>query len=546
MKLVKYIFLVVEVLTTQAAITNEAFDSRESAVEGIHRSLFSGTVSCYDVVSSFIARIEAFNPTINAIISLNPNALSLAVGMDMLIATGNATGPLFCIPILLKDNYDTTEMNTTGGNLDLAGNQPNIDAPTVTAFKRAGAIILGKANLHELALEGISVSSLGGQTINPYDHSRTPGGSSGGTGAAIGANFAVIGTGTDTVNSLRSPASANSLFSFRPTRGLISRAGVIPISFTQDTVGAMARNVEDLAIALTVMASVGYDSKDNATSLIPASSVGKDYSEDIFSGSLRGLRLGLIHGLFNYTASNETTPVNNAMSEMVSLLQSAGAVVIPVNESVYNASAILELDVQTSEYRELMDSYLQSPSAGGQRPSTLKELYTSGRFLVLPSQYSYVNTALQSSTSDSSYVIKKLAIQNLTTVLRGTFATNRLDALIYPEQKNLVVKIGSASQSGRNGILAALTGFPVVVVPAGFSPASEDAPIGLPIGMDILGLPWSEGKLLNIASHISGLKRVRCMPPFANASIEVPAYHSVPRITPNTENIPKAYPIGVL
>jgi len=179
----------------------EAFGGREATIDGVHDALFSGLVSCRDVVSSFIARIggmpyfdiiqeilltvgsESFNPTVNAIISLNPNALTIADDLDAKIASGNATGALFCIPILLKDNYDTVDMNTTGGCLDLAGNRPTVDAPTVTAFRDAGAIILGKTNLHELALEGLSVSSLGGQTINPYDHSRTPGGSSGGTGA---------------------------------------------------------------------------------------------------------------------------------------------------------------------------------------------------------------------------------------------------------------------------------------------------------------------------------------------------------------------------
>jgi Asp-tRNA(Asn)/Glu-tRNA(Gln) amidotransferase A subunit family amidase len=173
----------------------EAFDSREATIDTVHDALFSGSASCRDVVSSFIARIEAFNPTVNAIISLNPNALMIADDMDSKIASGNATGTLSCIPVLLKDNYDTVDINTTGGCLDLANNRPLADAPSVAALKRAGAIILGKTNLHELALEGLSVSSLGGQTVNPYDHTRTPGGSSGGTGAAIATSFAVFGTG---------------------------------------------------------------------------------------------------------------------------------------------------------------------------------------------------------------------------------------------------------------------------------------------------------------------------------------------------------------
>lgn len=180
----------------------EPFDSRESTIDSVHNALFTRLTTCRGVVSSFITRIEAFNPTINAIITLNPNALTLADQLDMQILSGNATGSLFCIPVLLKDNYDTTEMNTTGGCLDLAGSQPTVDAPATAALKNAGAIILGKTNLHELALEGLSVSSLGGQTINPYDHTRTPGGSSGGTGAAIATSFAVFGTGMYLYSSL--------------------------------------------------------------------------------------------------------------------------------------------------------------------------------------------------------------------------------------------------------------------------------------------------------------------------------------------------------
>ncbi|TVY85031.1 putative amidase [Lachnellula suecica] len=538
--------LALPLLRVHAYSSGEPFDSREATIDGVHNALHSGLASCRDVVSSFISRIETFNPTINAIISLNPNALKIADAFDAKIASGNATGSLFCIPVLLKDNYDTSELPTTAGCLDLVGNQPTQDAPVVAALKAAGAIILGKSNLHELALEGLSVSSLGGQTINPYDHSRTPGGSSGGTGAAIATSFAVFGTGTDTVNSLRSPASANSLFSVRPTRGLISRAGVIPISYTQDTIGPIAKNVKDLAVALTVMASVGYDPNDNTTSMIPSSSVDVDYLADVFRGSLKGQRFGLIEGFFNRTASEETTPVNTVMENTVSTLKRAGATVVSIYETVYNATAIASLDVQTSEYREDMDAYLQMSSLSGTRPSTLAELYSSGKFLVIPGQYNYVNTALRSSTSNSSYAPTKLGIQNLTTVLRTTFSSNQLDAIIYPEQKNLVVKIGSPSQSGRNGILAALTGFPVVTVPAGFSPSTGDAPIGVPIGMEILGLPWTESKLLNIASHFSELTHVRRMPSFANSSIEVSSYSAVPTITPNISKIPSAYPVGVL
>ena len=523
------------------------FDIREASVETVQNALQSGLTSCRDLVEAFIARIEAYNPNINAVITLNPSALSIADGFDDALAAGNATGALFCIPILLKDNYDTMDMNTTAGCSDLAASQPTVDAPVVVALKRAGAIILGKTNLHELALEGLSVSSLGGQTLNPYDLSRTPGGSSGGTGAAIAVSFAVFGTGTDTVNSLRSPASANSLFSVRPTRGLISRSGIIPISYTQDAVGPIARNVEDLAIALTVMASVGYDANDNTTAMVPSSSIGVDYSTALHGRGIKGVRLGLIETFFNHTINEETTPVTAAINATVSALMAAGATVIPISSSIYNSSAILEAyDTQRFEYRQQMNEYLARPSLTGKHPATLNDLYRSGKYLVIPAQYSYVNTALVSSTDNTTYATRKLGIQNLTLAVQTMFKQYSLDALIYPEQANLVVKIGAASQSGRNGILAAVTGHPVVTVPAGFSPATEQAPVGVPIGLEILGLPWSEAKLLNLAKKISEIRRVRKMPVLTKAAISASAINKVPVIVPDTKDIPSSYPLGTI
>lgn len=533
-----------------AALT-DVFDVREATIDGIHNALFTGLTTCRGILSSHLARIEALNPTINALIALNPDALSIADSMDLQVSQGNATGPLFCIPVLVKDNFDALPMNTTGACLALADNKPTEDAPTVRALKDAGAIILGKTNMHELALEGLTASSLGGQTLNPYDQTRTPGGSSGGSGAAVAASLAVLATGSDTMNSLRSPAASNSLFSFRPTRGLISRAGVIPISYTQDALGAMARTVRDLAVALTVMAGVGYDARDNTTALVPPDVVGMDYVAALRGGpGLDGLRLGLVQGFCNFTDSEETTPVNEVLATFVAKLHSAGATVVDITEKLYNTTAIsAALDVQAYEYREGLDGYLAGPNLTGVRPASFDELYTSGDFLVIPSQYSFINKSFISSTSNASYFTAQHGILNFTTALHTTFSANNLDALIYPEQKNLVVKVGSSSQSGRNGILAAMTGSPVVVVPAGFSEPSEDAPMGVPVGMEILGLPWSEGKLLNIAQGLSDIMPVRKMPSFANSTVEVPASeyegNSVPTVTP-LANIPSDYPVGRL
>ncbi|EMD58815.1 hypothetical protein COCSADRAFT_260549 [Bipolaris sorokiniana ND90Pr] len=537
-----------------ASRLNMPFDAREATIDSVHHALYSGLSTCREVVSSFLANIEAHNHRTNAVITLNPKALAIADEMDQQLSAGNATGPLFCIPILLKDNFDTADMPTTGASLALAHSQPTIDAPSVTALKNAGAIILGKVNLHELALEGLSVSSFGGQTINPYDPTRTPGGSSGGTGAAVAASFSVLGTGTDTVNSLRSPASANSLCSIRPTRGLITRTGIMPISSTHDVIGPIARTIKDVAITLTVMASTGYDPTDKATALIPSSIRMPDYTSSLSSTSTKSLRIGVLNGLFNRSKSPEVTPVNNAMDSAISRLEAEGVTIVPINDTIYNATDIqASWDVQRFEFRELMDQYLQRPSLQGEHPNTLNELYSrksvngsNGEFLVIPAEYEYVNTALISSISNETYNDRQAGIHNLTLTLLNTFASNALDAIIYPAQKNLVVKIGSPSQSGRNGILAALTGTPVITVPVGFSEPSQDAPVGVPIGMEIMGRPWEEQKLLGIAYAVEQLLRARRSPEWAREKVEVPEYKSVPVITPDRGNISDAYPLGTL
>ncbi|KAK4236335.1 hypothetical protein C8A03DRAFT_35779 [Achaetomium macrosporum] len=513
--------LLLSLCTRAAWAFGDVFDVREATIDSVHSALFTRSTTCREIVSSFIARIEQFNPVINAVISLNPGALSAADRLDDRIAAGNVTGALFCIPVLLKDNFDAVGMSTTGGCRALAGNKPVADAPTVRALTEAGAVVLGKTNLQEMALEGLTVSSLGGQTVNPHDLTRTPGGSGG--------------------EQVQSPASANSLFSFCPTSGLISRAGVIPVSFTQDTVGAMARNPRDLAVALTVMASVGFDTGDNVTALAPSEVRHRDYSASTHGRSLKGLRFGLLSGFFNHAASAETTPVNNIMASMVSMLTSAGTEVVNITDPIYDTLAIAELDVQAFEFREMLDAYL----AGGSQPASFAELYSSGEFLVIPVQYQFIKRASRSSTGDAAYFETLSRIQDLKRALQTTLASNNLDALIYPEQKNLVVKVGSPSQSGRNGILAALTGHPVTCVPAGFSRPSADAPLGVPVGMEILGRPWTEDLLLSIASQISELAPVRRIPPFANASAEPRVYESVPIITPNSGNVPVAYPLGV-
>ncbi|KAG8630060.1 hypothetical protein KVT40_001679 [Elsinoe batatas] len=531
--------------------TAATFDAREATIPLVHHALLSGQTSFVGVVSAFLARIPVLNPQINAIIALDPTSLSVAQDLDSRLGNLNYTlPPLFCIPILLKDNFDTANLPTTGGSLRLADSRPSADAPVVKAFKDAGAIILGKTNLHELALEGISASSLGGQTINPYDPTRTPGGSSGGTGAAIAASLAVFGTGSDTVNSLRSPASANSLVSIRPSRGLVTRTGIMPNSYTQDTIGPIGRNVEDIATALTVMKNIGYDPLDNATALVPPSIRNIDYTSNLKTASLQNKRIGILSGFYNLTSSPATNPVNTAMSRVHTSLLSAGASLIPIPSTLYNTTALLtSVDVQQFEFREVMDAYLSSPSLGGVHPQSLTELYSpppanANDYLVLPSQYAYVRTALRSSTGNATYADALQRIANLTLALHQTFAELELDAIIYPEQRNLVVPLGSASQAGRNGILAAVTGFPVVAMPAGFSEATETAPVGVPVGFEMLGRLWGEEELLRMAWSVERRMRVRRAPRGAEVRVGYEGVRGVPEVRKGEGR--GEYPLGTL
>src|ERR1700683_2413770 len=250
---------------TRPKTSPKPFRPDEATITDVHAAYKSGALTSVKLVQLYLERIRACDqagPKLNVVISLNPRALEQPAALDEHFRkTGKFVGPLHGIPVLLKDNINTNDMPTTGGSLSLAGYTPATDAAAITQkLRAAGAIILAKVNLHEFAIWGETVSSIRGQTLNPYDLTRTPGGSSGGTGAGVAANFAIAGIGTDTINSIRSPASANGIVGIRPTLGLVSRAGVIPYSFTQDAAGPLAPTVTDAAKMLNVL--VGYDPND--------------------------------------------------------------------------------------------------------------------------------------------------------------------------------------------------------------------------------------------------------------------------------------------
>src|SRR5262245_57044037 len=288
------------------------FHLEEARIATIRSAFASGQLTCTQLTRLYLDRIDAYNlkgPSLHAIITVNPRAMETAAEMDRQYRANPAgVGTLHCIPRVLKANFNTADMPTTGGNVRTTYSHPSSAAFTVAKLRKAGALILGKANLQEFARGGMSKSSLGGQVLNPYDLTRTPGGSSGGTGAAVAANLALAGTGSDTGQSIRSPSSANNLVGVRPTRGLVSRTGVIPNSQTQDEVGPIARTVTDAALILNVMA--GYDAADPITvygrGRQPAS-----FTRLLRADALKGARIGAMTNLFGKEERHRE--VNSAM-----------------------------------------------------------------------------------------------------------------------------------------------------------------------------------------------------------------------------------------
>jgi Asp-tRNA(Asn)/Glu-tRNA(Gln) amidotransferase A subunit family amidase len=457
----------------------------------------AGTLTCHNLVQQYLDRINAYDqqgPTINSMLYVNPASLEQADALDQDFRRTHKLKPLGCIPIVLKDNFGTADMPTTAGALTLKGAQPEKDAFAVKRLREAGALILGKANLQEFASGGISVSSLGGQVKNPYDLTRTPGGSSGGTGAAVAANFAAAGTGSDTGGSIRSPSSATSLVGLRPTRGLISRDGIVPLSFTQDTIGPMTRNVADTARLLDEM--VGYDPNDPVTAL-SVGNIPKTYTAFLQNG-LKGARLGLLTNLLG--SGPEYEQVNEVMAKAIDALKEQGAVIVRLEDASLDTGMLTaKFRLNEPEFKAALNRYLQQQ--GSRVPvHSLAEIIASGQYHK-PTLEKFFAAAesYEDGPNSADYKDRRMRMDEVRIEVADLMAKNQLDALVYPHQKCLVLPIGATFQKDRNGIVAALAGFPAIEVPAGFSTPTPDAPIGVPVGIEFLGRAWAEPELIKLA-----------------------------------------------
>ncbi len=484
----------------------EAFDLEEATISAVHAAYRAGTLTAVQLVQAYLQRIEAYDqagPALNVVIFLNPGARQEAVALDEhLRRSGNFLGPLHGIPLLLKDNVDTEDMPTTGGSLSLAGYTPAADAAVVRRLRGAGALLLAKVNLHEFAVWGETVSGIRGQTLNPYDLTRTPGGSSGGTGAGVAANFAMAGIGTDTVNSIRSPASANSLVGIRPTLGLISRAGLIPYSATQDAVGPLARTVADASLLLNAL--VGFDPEDPATTAGVGNSAG-DYTQFLRTDGLRGKRIGVLRSFFGKAAIHEE--VNALVSDALEALRSLGAAVCELHTPDLDSGRIAaDVSVHLHEFKPALNNYL---AAGHAPVRSLQQILASGQFH--PHIGEHLRRA-QSLDRDAGYRLRLQKRAQLQQRVLALLADERLDAVVFPHQQRLVVPLGE-TQVERNGALGAVSGFPSVVVPGGFSASTATATRGIPVGIEFLGRPWSEPVLIEMAYAYEQATRHRRPPP---------------------------------
>ncbi|MEO7135476.1 MAG: amidase family protein [Vicinamibacterales bacterium] len=464
----------------------EFFEVHEQSIVDLQAAQTSGRVTSRGLVESYLARIQAYDqagPRLNAIVLLNPRAREDADAMDRERADKKVRGPLHGIPVLIKDNYDTADMPTSGGALGLATLQPAADAFQVKKLRDAGAVILGKTTMHELAAGITTISSLTAQTRNPYDLYRVPGGSSGGTGAAIGASFAAAGMGSDTCGSIRIPAANQNLVGLRGTHGLSSRSGVMPLSSTQDIAGPLARTVTDLAIMLD--ATVGPDPTDAITAE-GASHIPKSYRDALDANGLKGSRIGVLRALWG--DAPEDNEVAGIVRKALDGFKAQGAevvdVVVPGLDEFLRESSVIG-----DEFKFDLAAYL------GKQPNapvkSLGEILDRGlHHAELDATFRLRNSPEKRDTEHYRQAMIKRRV--LRAAVLATLEELRIDALAYPTLRRKPVLIGEA-QGGTNCQLSATTGLPAIAIPAGFTAD------GLPIALELLGGAWEEAKLLNYA-----------------------------------------------
>ena len=492
----------------QAQTPTRSFELMEATIPELQAALAAGSVTSRDLVTMYLARIDAYDqkgPSLNAISAINGGALAEADALDAERKARPIRGPLHGIPVIVKDKYDTANMQTAAGSRSLAGWVPASDAFLVKKLRDAGAIVIAKSNMHEFAYGITTLGSLFGQTRNPYALGRNPGGSSGGTGAAIAANFAAVGMGSDTCGSIRIPASHNSLAGIRGTQGLASRSGIVPLSSTQDIGGPIGRSVTDVAIVLD--ATVGYDAADPQT----ATSIGhvpKSYTDALQIGALRGTRVGQLTALFG--ADPADAEVATVVRAAVDQMKGQGAEIVEV--TIPGLTELLTdrmrgFLILGQDFKFDLNAYLAAHPTAPMR--SLQDVLASGKFH--PALETLLRNAQAVESRDTKeyleHIVKRDALRQ---AILKAMADHRVDALVYPTIRRKANVVGEA-QLGTNCHLSANSGLPAIVVPGGFTPD------GLPVGVELLGRAWSEPQLIGLAYAYEQASRHRRPPASAPA-----------------------------
>ncbi|HET6725218.1 MAG TPA: amidase [Gammaproteobacteria bacterium] len=496
---------------SSTAAGRHAYNPYYKSVAELHQALVAGRTTSVDITRAFLARIKQLEPKVNAIIELNPDALRIARERDRARAAGHAHGLLFGIPVMVKDNIDTRgPMQTTAGSLALAGPPAPRDATVVGRLRAAGAILIGKTNLSEWANFRSSYatsgwSGRGGLTHNPYVLSRNACGSSSGSGSAVSAGFVTVALGTETDGSVICPSSITGIVGIKPTLGLVSRAGIVPISHSQDTAGPMARSVAGAAAVLTAIA--GSDARDPATA--KANLHATDYAQFAKGGALKGARIGYVCKLGGFNPH-----VDRIMDASAAALRAAGATVIPVKLPHLGDYGKAEMTVLLYEFKHDLNAYLAT------RPDL--KVHTLADIIAFDREHAdeempwfgqdlFIKAEAKGPLTDTTYR-KALAKEKRLAGPEGIDAALRahhLDALMAPATGPAWVSdlVDGDNYGGGGYGPAAVAGYPSITVPAGNVH-------GLPVGVVFFAGKWSEPKLIGVAYGFEQATHARIRPQF--------------------------------
>ncbi len=496
-----------------AACSAPPGDLNEASIADLHDRMQRGELTSESIVSWYLDRIETIDhsgPMLKSVIEVNPDALTIARALDEEWQQSGPRGPMHGIPVLLKANIDTADrMKTSAGSLALAEHVPAEDAFIVQRLRDAGAVILGKANLSEWAnfrstKSSSGWSSIGGQVRNPYDTLRTPCGSSSGSGVSVAANLTSVAVGTETNGSVVCPSAINGVVGIKPTLGLLSRSGIIPIAHSQDTAGPMARTVRDAALLLSAM--TGRDPNDPASADIPESV--PDYTANLAADGLEGRRIGVVR---NYSGAGDSPDVERVYEESIEALREAGAIVIDDIELDITGAGSASYTVLLYEFKTDLAAYLEASNAPYKNLDELIAFNEANADAVMPifGQEIFIAANEKGSLEEQEYTSALAESKRITrAAIDKAMQDNELDALVAPTNGPawMIDHINGDNFSTGSSSFAAISGYPGITVPSGFART-------VPLGISFFGAPWTEQKLIEIAYAFEQATQARKRPP---------------------------------